>query len=243
MPEPLHQTFDREFSGQNDFAGFDLAASDLQDLERAIPVDIKQPIRTGIKTDEWLVSLPAPTDDESAWPCSGAGTLQPGTTIKIIYHDAVRRDTRLLSQARELSMAGALIRTISAWLPEMVISGRQLATLIADPAGLPADTLTIDQPAIISVLAGIFDQAWHTAVPLASSRQPSSRYGTRQLPDADRTLVKLLAAGMTDETIARQFGASVRTARRHIAALMSRLEASSRFQAGAEAAKRGWLSE
>lgn len=231
MPEPLHQSVDRELSGQNDFAGFDLAASDLQDLERATSVDIKQPIRTGIKTDEWLVSLPAPADDDSAWP-----------TIKIIYHDAIRRDTRLLSQARELSMADALIRTISAWLPEMVISGRQLATLIADPAGLSTDTLTIDQPAIISVLAGIFDQAWRTAVPLASSRQPSSRYDTRQLPDADRTLVKLLAAGMTDETIARQFGASVRTARRHIAALMSRLEASSRFQAGVEAARRGWLS-
>lgn len=139
-------------------------------------------------------------------------------------------------------MACALIRTTSAWLPEMVIGGRQLATLIADPAGLSADSITFDQPAIISILVGIFDQAWQSAVPLASSRQPPSRDDTRQLQEAELSLLKLLAAGMTDETIARELGISARTTRRHVAGLMSRLQASSRFQAAVEAARRGWLS-
>lgn len=242
MPEPFRQTVDREFPSQNDFTGTNRAASDLQDPERAIPGEIKLPNRARITTDEWLVALPAPTDDHSAWPCCDADTLQPDTTVKIIYHDVIRRDTRLFFLARELSTAGALIRTTSAWLPEMMISGRRLATLIADPAGLSADTTTFDQPAIISILASIFDQAWQSAVPLASSRQPSPD-DTRQLQEAERNLLKLLAEGMTDETVARQFGISVRTARRHIAALMSHLDASSRFQAGVEAAKRGWLSD
>lgn len=76
----------------------------------------------------------------------------------------------------------------------------------------------------------------------SSSRQPESRDAARELREVDRNLLRLLAVGMTDEAVARQLGLSLRTTRRRIAALMSHLSASSRFQAGAEAAKRGWLS-
>lgn len=54
-------------------------------------------------------------------------------------------------------------------------------------------------------------------------------------------MTRLLAAGSTDEVVARSLGFSVRTARRIIADLMGRLQASSRFQAGAQAVAQGWL--
>jgi adenosylmethionine-8-amino-7-oxononanoate aminotransferase len=53
----------------------------------------------------------------------------------------------------------------------------------------------------------------------------------------------LLDTGLTDEAAARQLGVSVRTVRRQMAALMGKLGASSRFQAGHKAAERGWLSD
>jgi len=57
-----------------------------------------------------------------------------------------------------------------------------------------------------------------------------------------RQILRLMGAGLTDEAIAARIGMSARSARRHIAAIMDALGAVSRFQAGAEAARRGWLT-
>lgn len=62
------------------------------------------------------------------------------------------------------------------------------------------------------------------------------------LSEADRALLHLLHAGLKDETIARQLGLSERTLRRRITDLTTRLGATSRFQAGAQVVRRGWLS-
>lgn len=64
------------------------------------------------------------------------------------------------------------------------------------------------------------------------------------LSEDDRALLHPLHplhAGLTDETIARQLGLGERTLRRRITGLTTRLGATSRFQAGAQAARRGWL--
>ncbi len=54
-------------------------------------------------------------------------------------------------------------------------------------------------------------------------------------------LLTMLRAGLKDQAIARQLGLSTRTATRRIAALMARLDATTRFQAGVEACARGWI--
>jgi DNA-binding Lrp family transcriptional regulator len=54
-------------------------------------------------------------------------------------------------------------------------------------------------------------------------------------------LLDQLADGLKDEQIARNLGLSLRTVRRRVADLMADLDAGSRFQAGVEAARRGWL--
>jgi DNA-binding CsgD family transcriptional regulator len=54
--------------------------------------------------------------------------------------------------------------------------------------------------------------------------------------------VQLLAAGHTDDAIARRLGVSPRTARRIANTLMARLGARGRFQAGVHAVRAGWLA-
>jgi len=51
----------------------------------------------------------------------------------------------------------------------------------------------------------------------------------------------LLASGLKDEAIARQLDVHVHTARRRITGLLERLDATTRFQAGMQASRRGWL--
>ncbi|MER8036140.1 helix-turn-helix transcriptional regulator [Streptomyces hydrogenans] len=98
-------------------------------------------------------------------------------------------------------------------------------------------TMLIVQPgALFSALVALFEQAWEQALPF----QGADPRPHRLLP-SDRRLLGLLAAGVTDEEIAQQLDISRRTLSRRLEALMSRLGATTRFQLGAQAERRGWL--
>jgi DNA-binding CsgD family transcriptional regulator len=120
--------------------------------------------------------------------------------------------------------------------------------------------LTIDQPdvsrfivvrgcSLLDAVVYLFDLLWAQAVRFAFDAGPATSAGSLS-PDRgpddgpgpdDRRLLRLLAAGVKDEAVARDLGLSHRTARRRIAALMAALGAESRFQAGVQAARKGWL--
>jgi DNA-binding NarL/FixJ family response regulator len=50
-----------------------------------------------------------------------------------------------------------------------------------------------------------------------------------------------MAQGLNDGAIAYRSGLSITTVRRHVAAIMTRLDVSSRFAAGAAAQRKGWI--
>jgi DNA-binding NarL/FixJ family response regulator len=50
-----------------------------------------------------------------------------------------------------------------------------------------------------------------------------------------------MAEGLNDDAIARRAELSTTTVRRHIAAILTRLNVTSRFAAGAAAQRRGWI--
>ena len=79
-----------------------------------------------------------------------------------------------------------------------------------------------------------FDQLWSHAV-------TTPGFGTELALDDRTQLLELLAGGAKDEQIARTMGVSLRTVRRRIASLLAELGVDSRFQAGMEAVRRGWL--
>lgn len=79
-----------------------------------------------------------------------------------------------------------------------------------------------------------FESMWEQATPYSPS-------GGRSAGDLRTFLLQQLSAGAQDEQIARRLGVSLRTVRRRVADLMAELGADSRFQAGVEAAKRGWI--
>jgi DNA-binding NarL/FixJ family response regulator len=61
--------------------------------------------------------------------------------------------------------------------------------------------------------------------------------------DEERAVASLLVTGMTDEMAARRLGLSRRTFRRRLKALMDKLGARSRFQAGFMLAETGWTEQ
>jgi phospholipase C len=76
---------------------------------------------------------------------------------------------------------------------------------------------------------------WDTA------QQPVPAGKNSVLDAAGLGILQLLNAGMKDDVIGRQLGISERTVRRRLAQLAAGLGASSRFQIGAQAARRGWV--
>jgi DNA-binding NarL/FixJ family response regulator len=59
------------------------------------------------------------------------------------------------------------------------------------------------------------------------------------LSTRDQQLLALLAAGLTDQAIARKLGVALRTVERRVRRMMDGLGARTRFQAGLQAAARG----
>lgn len=56
-----------------------------------------------------------------------------------------------------------------------------------------------------------------------------------------RSLLELLAEGHTDESAGRKLAVSTRSVQRTMTVLTQRLGAGSRFQAGVEATRKGWV--
>jgi DNA-binding CsgD family transcriptional regulator len=188
---------------------------------------------------EWLMSSPAPDQADPVGTAYASGTFHQGISARILYHEAIRDDADASARARQLSASGAHIRTTWVSLPVMVISDRETALIVTDPADSATTSALIRHPTITATLAALFEQTWSNATPLASGEDRPTSGGLGRI---ERDLLMLLASGATDEAAARRLGMSLRTARRHVATVMRQLNAASRFQAGVEAARRGWLA-
>jgi DNA-binding NarL/FixJ family response regulator len=87
---------------------------------------------------------------------------------------------------------------------------------------------------LLFALECLFEAYWEQATAIVDNGQDA--------PDAQtRTLVSLLAAGLTDKSIALAMNCSERTIQRRIQQLMTSLGAVTRFQASLMAVRRGWL--
>lgn len=119
------------------------------------------------------------------------------------------------------SVASEQMRIVPAVPIRLYLADDRLAVV---PLEGPAGGAAILHPGgLFDAVAAIFEALWARAAPHV---QPASR------------LVELLLAGLTDDAIARQLGVGERTIQRQIAALMRDLGATTRFQAGTQAALR-----
>ncbi|MFG6199417.1 TrmB family transcriptional regulator [Nonomuraea sp. JJY05] len=83
--------------------------------------------------------------------------------------------------------------------------------------------------------SGALSPGSRSLIPAARSLSPAAN----ALSLEDRRLLALLAAGLKDDAIARQLGTSPRSLRRRLRHLLDELNAETRFQAGAQASRRG----
>ncbi|KAF5994244.1 MULTISPECIES: response regulator transcription factor [Streptomyces] len=165
-----------------------------------------------------------------------ADLLSRGIVSRGIYAATGLEDPKVLSRALSMVELGEQARVLpTVPLKLLVVDGcRALLPLTASAAGGYC-AVVVWHSAVTEALQKLFELAWQQATPLG---QPVSDGG---LTEDERTLTRLLAAGMKDEAVARHLGVSLRTLRRRVSDLQERLGAASRFQLGMRAAQRGWV--
>ncbi|MEP7091743.1 MAG: helix-turn-helix domain-containing protein [Nocardioidaceae bacterium] len=182
-----------------------------------------------LRPDPWNVSAVHEIDD---WVIDLLGS---GRRSRAIYPAAVLERAPELIRSR--ADAGEHVRVLSEVPTRLAVLGTA-AALIGERFGVQDEhRLVLRQPSIVASLALMFEGLWDRAMVVPALEQDRSEESTT----SRRVLVRLLAGGAKDEQIGRALGISVRTVRRRIADLLDGLGAESRFQAGAEAARRGWL--
>jgi DNA-binding NarL/FixJ family response regulator len=120
---------------------------------------------------------------------------------------------------------------------KMFIADARVGLISLHGTTMADSALVVHQSSLLDSMVALFEEIWRRAVPLgvaisAGPAQPSER---------DVELLSALAAGLTDEAIAHQRGVNPRTVRRHVRRLLDELGVETRFQAGLQAGRRGWL--
>jgi DNA-binding CsgD family transcriptional regulator len=154
-----------------------------------------------------------------------------------IYEASVMDDPAGRRIIRACVEAGEHARLLPKVPMKLKLADYTTAMLPLTPAGT-AGALLIRAPVIIAALREYFEMLWERATPLAPQR--GTQPGDRVTP-AQHTVLELMAEGLHDDATARRAGISTTTVRRHIAAIMDRLNVTSRFAAGAAAHRRGWI--
>ncbi|TDD61377.1 LuxR family transcriptional regulator [Kribbella antibiotica] len=129
--------------------------------------------------------------------------------------------------------AGVEVRTVRELPTRMVIVDDHFA-LVGLAAGGSTGALLVRSSELVAALTQYYDQLWESATPVTQTQ-------TKGLGGTEREVLRLLVHGLKDEAIARHLQISVRTVRRHIAAIMEFVDAPTRFAAGAAAHRLGLL--
>ena len=225
-----------------------LAADDARPvpgaLERSFPLEGE--VATGGDVYELIRSLVLKGEGELLWlrPDQWRGpresrmaallaeAIEGGRTSRAIYPLRAVYDAPEALAAR--AAVGEQIRVLPDLSTRLLVIGDSHA-VVPEPLGYADVPLSIvRQQGVVEAMAQWFELLWEQAVvPALADGEPR--------PDLRGFLLYQLAAGAHDEQIARMLRISLRTVRRRVADLMSELGADSRFQAGVEAARRGWI--
>jgi hypothetical protein len=120
---------------------------------------------------------------------------------------------------------------------KMIVVDRTVAAVPLDLLLHYNGLLLIRDPVVVRALVRIHESAWESGEDLYASPDPAPGV----VPEHLRLVLEALAAGLTDEAAAARLSMSSRTYSRRIGALLAALGTPSRFRAGVEAARRGWI--
>ncbi|MEV0395022.1 hypothetical protein [Polymorphospora rubra] len=159
-----------------------------------------------------------------------------GVTVRLLHAAGREPSTGPLAT---LARDGIALPTPSQVPYFLVIRDRAVVYLPGQDPGHKPDRLTRIRNAVLAgSMAAAFGAVWETAARRAEAARVAA--GIDGI-EGGRELVRALGDGLTDQQAAARLHMSKRTFARRVALLMQRLDAGTRFQAGVQAARRGFV--
>jgi DNA-binding CsgD family transcriptional regulator len=163
--------------------------------------------------------------------------MRAGVRTNAIYGANVLDNPEALQWVRRSVAAGERARVVAEVPMKLVIFDEACALIMDIAENSRGIHLIVYPSALLDGIIAMYDALWRIAIPIPSLSAANGSSPGR----LDRDVLFLLAAGATDQAIARHLGVSDRTAHRRVRALMDSLGARTRFQAGIQAARRQLL--
>lgn len=169
--------------------------------------------------------------------------LARGVSYRVLYHPrGLDRPGRLTDL--QVGIAAGEQARVAEVPVKLFMSDRSRALLPLNSKPTEfASALRVEESTLVDALQELFETYWERAIPLQVQDGEPPFNGSTRPTDAERSLLPLLVGGLSDVAIARQLGWAERTVRRHIRAMMVKLKAGTRFQAGYQAVLQGWLGD
>lgn len=160
--------------------------------------------------------------------------LGEGVAVHGIYSSESLQRSDGVQEAYRAARAGEDSRMHPVVPMKLVVADRALALLPLSLEQSGDSALVVHHSALLEALVSMFWLLWDQAVPVVPGHRADD-------PPVDPRLLTMLAGGLKDDAIARQFSVSSRTIGRRVAELMDIIGARTRFQAGVYAQQRQLL--
>lgn len=157
-----------------------------------------------------------------------AELLGRGVRVRGLYESATLDDPERFEDLQRLVALGEQARVLPSLPTKLLVVDRQRCIIPLDPRSTRLGTIFVHPSALLVALTALFEALWARAAVVVPAQEDNG----------DAMLLAMLATGCKDETIARQLRVSQSTVTRRVARLLETLDASSRFQAGVQAARR-----
>ncbi|SFE26449.1 regulatory protein, luxR family [Actinacidiphila alni] len=165
--------------------------------------------------------------------------IRRGVRVRALYLRSQLRVPKYAKYLHDLSDAGVNVRLVDHAAHDLLVMDRHTVVL----PGIPhehATSMTLVRGAVLArSYAALYEDYWLRAAPLSAVARPDSGDGPDGLglTDQERSIIRLMANGCSDDRIARTLGVARRTVQRVMTKLMERLQVSSRFEVGLKLAQ------
>lgn len=165
---------------------------------------------------------------------SQPAALKRGVRFRVVYDPVVFERQELTRAMLESVRQGEQARVSTNFNTRLLIRDREEFIIHTTPAsGVDYLAVQLSSPVLAEFINDTFAKVWDNALQVSNRKFESGTF----LEDDEIQILRLLAAGQKDESVARALGVSVRTVQRKIQTLQRNFGAASRFQLGAISAQ------
>jgi DNA-binding CsgD family transcriptional regulator len=162
--------------------------------------------------------------------------LVRGVGVRNLFSPGAMSRHPVQRYAEAVSRRGAEVRIVGQALQDTIIVDGRVAVVWGRIGPTGEECLLMRGSPVLTSMYRLFGVAWDAANDLSVH---TTWFCEDDIDEVTLSVMRQLGAGCKDETAARKLGMSVRTYRRHVAEIMRRLGATTRFQAGLRAMQLG----